>query len=598
MNLSALDWVVIVSFLTLIVGVGLSYNKESGSDLNSYFLGGRNMPWFLAGLSMVATTFAADTPLAVAEIVATNGIAGNWVWWSFLSGGMLTTFFFAGLWQRSGVITEAEFTELRYSGIGAKWLRVFKSIYLGLFMNIIVIGWVNVALIKLLSIFFGLDYWDAYFYTVLILILTAVYSTFSGFKGVVVTDAIQFCIAMTGCIILAVVVVNSEKIQGVSNLKNLITLRANADLLNFFPTFDTGGAVLQTFSLSVTGFFAFVGIQWWASWYPGAEPGGGGYVVQRILSTRNAKEAVWATLFFQLMHYCVRPWAWIIVGLCAVVLYSGGTTQASDYYVLIMKDFLPSGLRGLMLVAFFAAYMSTISTQLNWGASCLVNDVQKRLAKSQKPDSYYVSSAKIITVLLALLGIFVTLTINSVASAWGFLMQCGAGVGGVLILRWYWLRINVWSEITAMLAPFLGTLICYFCSFGQYESLIFTALFTTVAWILATLATPATDKAVLTHFYNKVHQPQQLVLDNTLTIQPLDSNFLPQHTQIVNKQQSPRTFYAYTFSSWLSATVMAYAILFFTGKIILLEWNEAALCLGIGLVSFAILKVSISKTIA
>jgi len=598
MNLAVWDWLVIIFFLSIIVILGLSYSKEAKTDLKSYFLGGRNMAWYMAGLSMVATTFAADTPLAVAEIVAKNGIAGNWVWWSFLAGGMLTTFFFAGLWQRSGVITEAEFTELRYSGAPAKWLRVFKSVYLGFFMNIIVIGWVNVALIKLLGVFFGLEYADAFMYTALILVITAIYSTFAGFKGVVVTDAVQFCIAMAGCIILAVLVVNSAEVQGIDALKSYFRSTDRASYLNFFPTFNSQNEFATTLSLSLTGFFAFVGVQWWASWYPGAEPGGGGYVVQRILSTRNAKEAVWATLLFQFLHYCVRPWAWIIVGLAGIMLYTDLGVSKSDYYVRIMKDFLPVGLRGLMLVAFFAAYMSTISTQLNWGASCLVNDVQKRLSNTPKADSYYVWSAKICTVLLAIISLFATLGMDSVASAWGFLMQCGAGVGGVLILRWYWLRINVWSEITAMLMPFVGTIISLYMGLDGYESLIFTAFFTTAAWVLVTLLTSPADKATLDHFWDKVHSPQAVNTQTEATNEAIDTHLIPNNGSIVSKTNSPRAFYAYTFAAWLSATVLAYALLFFTGKIILKEWVDAAFCTAVGLSAFLVLQKSMSKTIA
>ncbi len=597
MILSVLDWLLIVVFLSIIVILGLSYSQEAKTDLKAYFLGGRNMPWYMAGLSMVATTFAADTPLAVAEIVAKNGIAGNWVWWSFLAGGMLTTFFFAGLWQRSGVITEAEFTELRYSGAAAKWLRVFKSVYLGLFMNVIVIGWVNVALIKLLGVFFGLEYTEAFIYTAIILIITAVYSTFSGFKGVVVTDAVQFCIAMTGCIVLAVLVVNSSQIQGLSGLKNYFQTPERAAYLHFLPSFSSN-SLINTFSLSLTGFFAFVGVQWWASWYPGAEPGGGGYVVQRILSTRNAKEAVWATLLFQFLHYCLRPWAWIVVGLAGIVLYSGTNVPQGDYYVLAMKEFLPSGWRGLMLVAFFAAYMSTISTQLNWGASCLVNDVQQRLAKTPKADSYYVWSAKICTVALAAVSLFATLAMDSVASAWVFLMQCGAGVGGVLILRWYWLRINVWSEITAMIMPFVGTVICLLLSFNPSESLIFTAFFTTGAWVLVTLLTSPSDKATLTRFWAKVHTSQSINSENHNLDDTIDTHLIPNTNGFIDKNQSPRAFYGYTFLAWGAATVLAYALLFLTGKIILLEWTEALICAGLAIFSFIWLKIAMSKTIA
>lgn len=463
MALTNLDWIVIVGFLLLIVGVGLSYTRKASKDMESFFLGGRNMPWLLAGVSMVATTFAADTPLAVTEIISKDGIAGNWLWWNFLAGGMLTTFFFARLWQRSGVLTEVELIELRYGGKPASFLRGFKAVYLGVFMNVVIIAWVNVALQSLLQVFFGLDPTTALLYTGMAMFLAAMYSSFSGLIGVAVTDAIQFCVAMIGCIVLAYFVLQAPEIQGITGLKEQLNLQ-NPNILNFLPA-NSGNestAIGTTLGLSFTGFLAYAGFQWWACWYPGAEPGGGGYVAQRMMSTRSDRDAVYATLFFQIAHYCIRPWAWIIVGLAAVVLYPDiPTDDVRLGYVYAMRDFLPEGWRGLLLVAFLAAYMSTISTQLNWGAGYLVNDVYKRFVRKDAAPNHYVLAARLSTLLLMAIGLGVSFFVNSISAAWGFIMQAGAGLGLVLILRWYWWRINAWSEIAATVAPFIFTPIMY-----------------------------------------------------------------------------------------------------------------------------------------
>lgn len=579
MHLELLDWVVMVSFLVLIVWVGLRYTGESSKSLEAFFVGNRSMPWYLAGLSMVATTFAADTPLAVTELVVQQGIAGNWLWWSFLAGGMLTTFFFAKLWQRSGVLTEAEFIELRYSGAEARFLRGFKSVYLGLVLNAVIIAWVNAALMSLLEVFFDLSKDEAFLYTGLVLVITAIYSTFSGFKGVVVTDAIQFVIAMAGCIILAILVVNSSEIGGLSSLKSKIyaTYGNDTAMLDFFPSvLGSGSSSKHVLTLTPFAFLAYIGVQWWASWYPGAEPGGGGYVAQRILSTRSEKDAVWATLFFQIAHYCIRPWAWIVVALAGSVLYGTWVgnvyTHTGDvklYYAYAMRDFLPVGLKGLLLVAFFAAYMSTISTQLNWGASCLVNDLYKRFLHTQDTNAHYVAVSRWTTVGLAIVGAIVTQFVQEISGAWGFIMQCGAGLGLVLILRWYWRRINAWSEIAAMFAPAVATAFCAWQEVAFPDSFLLTVAFTTVVWLVVTFATPPTDADTLQRFWQRVH-PRQA--------------------------QTPTGYYAYVGVSWLSAIVLAYSVLFLIGKLILLEWVAAAVLAGVMLVAGGLLRWTMQKT--
>ncbi|MCP4440268.1 MAG: Na+:solute symporter [Aureispira sp.] len=581
MQLSTLDWFIIIGFLLVIFGVGLSFTKKSGKDMESFFLGGRNMHWLLAGVSMVATTFAADTPLAVTELVGQNGIAGNWLWWSFLAGGMLTTFFFARMWQRSGVMTEVELIELRYSGEPAKFLRGFKAIYLGVVMNVIVIAWVNVALQSLLTVFFGLDPMTALMYTGLAMLMAAIYTSFSGIQGVAVTDAIQFVVAMVGCAILAYLVITSPEIGGIDNLKEQAEA-IKPGILNFFPTIDNDNSIASTGNslvLSFGAFFAYAGVQWWASWYPGAEPGGGGYIAQRMMSTRSDKDAVYATLFFQIAHYCIRPWAWILVALAAVVLYpelsANDGADAKLGYVYAMRDFLPSGLQGLLLVAFLAAYMSTISTQLNWGASYVVNDLYKRFISPNESDKHYVFSSRIFTLVLMVIGLIVSTKVNSISGAWGFIMQCGAGLGLVLILRWYWARINAWSEIAATIAPFFSTTILYFTDIAFPEAFLITVLFTTVVWLAVTFLTPPTDAKTLQNFWQKVHQQDAPNVGN------MDNTILDSHISTAPKPYG----IADLLLCWLSGIVLTYSMLFLTGKLLLKEWNTAGICAVLALVS-------------
>ncbi|MBL4669662.1 MAG: sodium:proline symporter, partial [Flavobacteriales bacterium] len=376
MVLELVDWVIVAVFLGITLYIGLKFKNKASGSLTDFFLAGRNLPWYIAGISMVATTFAADTPLWVAEVVKKNGISGNWLWWNMLIGGMLTTFFFAKMWRKANVLTELEFLELRYSGKAAKLFRKFKSVYLGVFFNTIIIGWVNAAMIKILIIFLDIDYQTAFMYIGVLMVLIAIYASLSGLLGVAITDAVQFILAMVGCLILAVIMLNSEQVGGVVGLKEKLPEWR----FDFFPNINSTGSAIGTFGLSIGAFFSFVAIQWWASWYPGNEPGGGGYISQRMMSTKNEKHAVFATLFFQIAHYALRPWPWIIVGLCALVVYPNlPMNEAGNGFVMAMRDFMPTGLRGLLFTAFLGAYMSTISTQLNqrlyYGASPISESV-------------------------------------------------------------------------------------------------------------------------------------------------------------------------------------------------------------------------------
>lgn len=587
MILELIDWIIIAAFLLLSLLIGLNYKTEGSTNLASFFLGGRNLPWYIAGMSMVATTFAADTPLAVTELVAKDGISSNWIWWNFLIGGMLTTFFFANLWRRANVLTELELIELRYSGKAAAVLRGFKSIYLGLFMNVLIIGWVNLAMVSIITVFFDVDSSIAFWYMVGILLITMIYSSLSGLLGVAITDTIQFAIAMIGCIILAVIVVNSDKIGGIEGMKSKLPEGS----LNFLPQISSSGSdVVSTLSISVGAFFSFAAIQWWASWYPGAEPGGGGYIAQRMMSTKDEKNAVFATLFFQIAHYCIRPWPWILVGLCSVILYPDLTDKKLGF-VYAMKDFLPVGLKGLLFVAFLAAYMSTISTQLNWGASYLVNDFYKRFIKkphneiaTEKEEKHYVLVSKLTTILIMIFGAFVTTQINSIAAVWEFIMECGAGLGLVLILRWYWWRINAWSEIVATLAPFAGYLIGHFVLVNYFGDefvenrgpFIFTVVFTTISWVVTTFITKQTEKSVLQNFYTKVRP---------------DGNWKPFKTSSVTKSNLFNLFVC-----WISSILFTYSLLFFTGKLILQEYLTSFYCFVSAIISFFVLRFYLIRT--
>ncbi|REJ82421.1 MAG: sodium:proline symporter [Bacteroidetes bacterium] len=587
MALESIDWIILILYMILSLSIGLYYKSRAGKSISDYFLGGRNFPWWLAGISMVATTFAADTPLAVTELVGQNGIAGNWLWWNFLFGGMLTTFFFARLWRRSEVLTEVELIEFRYGGKAAAFLRGFKAIYLGLFMNAIIIGWVNVALIALLRVFFGIPEDQALYYVAAAMIITSFYAAVSGLWGVAITDVVQFIIAMTGCIVLAVLVLASEKIGGISGLKSQLPEGS----LNFFPNIggvSEGGSIVKTLTISAGTFIAYISVQWWASWYPGAEPGGGGYIAQRMMSAKNEKHSIFATLFFQIAHYCIRPWPWIIVGLCALVLYPELSPADKKLgYVMAMKDFLPAGLKGLLLVAFLAAYMSTISTQLNWGTSYLINDFYKRFIKSGKSrkseeeeQKHLISRSRIMTFFSMAIALYATTQITSISGVWSFIIECGAGLGLVLILRWYWWRINAWSEITATIAPFIAYSVSrYWLDLEFPDSFFLTVGFTTLAWLTVTFLTKPEKEEVLLRFYEKVKPEGWWKPFRIMTGSPVDSQRL----------------YGLVFC-WLSAIVMTYSILFGTGKLIFQEYMYATGYYCIAIVSGLLLRKLVLKT--
>lgn len=586
MNLEFIDWLIIGAYLLFMLIIGLYYKQQAGKSLSDFFLGGRNLPWYIAGISMVATTFAADTPLWVTEKIAQHGISGNWLWWNMLIGGMLTTFFFAKLWRRAEILTELELVEIRYSGKAAAFLRAFKSIYMGIFLNAIIIGWVNVALAAILQGFFDIPDSEIFWYVAGAMSIVALYSTLSGLKGVAITDFVQFFIAMAGCIVLAVVVLNTEKVGGISGLKAQLP----AWRFDFFPSISSDTSIVDnigTYSVTIGAFLTFGLVQWWASWYPGAEPGGGGYIAQRMMSAKDEKNAVYATLLFQIAHYCIRPWPWIIVGLCALVLYPHLSIEdSSQGFVLAMKDYLPAGLKGLLLITFLSAYMSTISTQLNWGASYLTNDFYKRFIRKSKEESSeeeqkdLVKKGRYFTVLIMLFALFATSQISTIDSAAVFLIECGAGLGLVLILRWYWWRINAYSEITASLAPFLAYTYANFIMDWEYpNNFLFTVGFSTIAWLMVTYLSPPTDRSILEAFYLKV-KPEG-------SWEPFRKKFHP---------EGRKSNMANLFICWISSIIMVYTCLFFIGKVIFQEYYASLPYFIAMIIAFLILRYYMKKT--
>jgi Na+/proline symporter len=465
-TITPLDWTIVAAYFLFCTAIGLFFTKRGGKSLDEYFLSGRQVPWWLAGTAMVATTFAADTPLVVAALVATKGVAGNWLWWNFVMSGMLTVFFFARLWRRAEVMTDAELAEVRYGGRPAAFLRGFRALYLAVPINLIILGWVTRAMIKILTIALGLRDLTIAGMTVsgevvavgICFAITAVYAVAAGMWAVLWTDLVQFVIKMSAVIVLAVYAVRAVGGIDVMKIKLVQHFGSETAALSVLPVSATASGLHAYAWMPLLTLGVYLSVQWWAAWYPGAEPGGGGYVAQRIFSARTEKDGVLATLFFQIAHYALRPWPWIVTGLATVILYPGLQDREAGY-VQAFVDLLPTPWRGFMLAGFAAAYMSTVATHLNWGASYLVNDFYKRFVRRDASQAHYVAVSRAATILLFLASIAVTSQLSSVEKAWELLLALGAGTGLVLILRWYWWRINAWSEISAMVASFAVSLL-------------------------------------------------------------------------------------------------------------------------------------------
>lgn len=510
MTLALIDGIIIASFFIVSIGIGIWVSKSGNKNSKDYFLAGGNMPWWLLGVSMVATTFSTDTPNFVTQVVRENGVSGNWIWWAFLLTGMLTVFIYARLWKKSGVMTDVEFYEIRYSGKEARFLRGFRALYLGVVFNVLIMASVTLAAIKIGGVLLGLSPVE----TVLIAgLVTVIYSSVGGLKGVIFTDFIQFFLSMGGAIAAAVISLNHPKVGG---LTNLINHESIVDKLAFIPDFDDPSLYLSIFLVPLL-------VQWWNVWYPGAEPGGGGYVAQRMLSAKSEKDAVKSVFFFNIAHYAVRPWPWIIVAFCSLLVFPDldslrqafPTAEKIDHDLAYpaMLTFLPAGILGLVITSLVAAYMSTISTHLNWGASYIVQDFYKRFINQDAEEKKYVAIGRWSTVLLMLCAMGFALLLENAVDSFKILLQVGAGTGLIFILRWFWWRVNALSEIVAMIVSFVVAL--YFNlihieangyeELADYQIIFIGIVITTIAWISTAFLSKPTDRKVLEDFIRRVN---------------------------------------------------------------------------------------------
>ena len=586
MQITALDWIIIFLFFAISLGIGIYVSKSSSKSANEYFLSGRSMPWWLLGLSMVATTFSTDTPNLVTDIVRSNGVSGNWVWWAFLITGLLTVFVYAKLWRKSNVSTDLEFYELRYGGKPASFLRKFRSIYLGIIFNVITMSAVTLAAIKIGSIMLGLEPWQTVITAGLV---TVTFSAIGGFKGVVYTDVILFFVAMGGAIGAAVYLVNLPEVGGIESLLS------NENVINkisILPDFNDTEALIALLIIPLA-------VQWWSSWYPGAEPGGGGYIAQRMFAAKNENHAIGATFFFNIMHYALRPWPWILVALASLVVFPDlesiqnafpNITQdklGNDLAYPAMLTKLPTGLLGIVLASLISAYMSTISTQLNWGSSYIVYDFYQTQINPDATQKQLVAVGRISTVLLMVLSTLLALLLQNAMQLFNLLLVFGAGTGLIFILRWFWWRINAWSEITAMLASGLISLFLAIPSiktslFGLngmmpgWAEFPFVVFVTTALWLIVTYLTPSESTSVLRSFYKKI-QPGG-----------------PGWAKIVEEARKDSEDITEENESWtvpsgiiamLLGCIMIYSIMFSTGYFIYGSYKLAIPLLGLAVIS-------------
>ena len=510
MSLSNLDWFIIGAYFILSLGIGIWSSKKAGENRQSFFLAGRNMPWWLLGISMVATTFSTDTPNLVTDLVRQNGVSGNWSWWAFLLTGMLTVFVYAKLWHRSGVLTDIEFYELRYSGKAAAFLRGFRALYLGLIFNVLVMGTVSLAAIKFGEIVLG---WPGWMTLSIACSITLIYSTLGGLKAVIITDFVQFILAMLGSVWAMIFILDLPEIGGIANL---ISHANVVDKISLFPDFSDKNVWIPVLLVPLA-------VQWWASYYPGAEPGGGGYIAQRMFSAKDENNAVGATFLFNIAHYALRPWPWILIALASLIVFPNlDDLQAAfpeidtsiighDLAYPAMMTLLPSGLLGLLLASLAAAFMSTIASHLNWGSSYVVNDFYRRFFEPNASEKKLVLYGRLTTVLLMLFSCLLALLLSNALQAFAILLQIGAGTGLLFILRWFWHRINIYSEISAMIVSFIVALYLQiihprlgFDPLSAESQLIIGVTITTFSWILITYLTPEEDKKVLREFYKKI----------------------------------------------------------------------------------------------
>ena len=579
--LSTFDWIIVCFFTFLILFFGLLVSKNSSKDSKQYFLSGRNLPWWLLGVSMVATTFSADTPNLVTEIVRKDGIAGNWQWWAFSLTGMMTVFFYSKLWRRSKVLTDLEFYEKRYSGKEAAFLRAFRAIYLGLFFNVIIMASVSLAGIKIGGLLLDMSPVECVLFTSF---FTVIYSTLGGLRSVIFTDFIQFILAMIGSVWACIYIVSMDEIGGLTSLFSHSNVEGK---LNFFPDIDDYKSLFSLFIIPIA-------VQWWSVWYPGAEPGGGGYIAQRMLSAKNENHALKATLLFNVFHYALRPWPWILIALSSLIIFPdlddiSKTFPHLDLNVIgddlaypAMLSNLPSGLLGLILASLIAALMSTLSSHLNWGSSYLSLDFYKRFINRDATENQIVNVGKISTILLMFISSIIALYLDSALSAFKILLQIGAGTGLIFILRWFWWRINAYTEISGMIVSFLIAL--YFEFFHEIifsfklntdEQLITGVFITTISWLLVTYFTKPTNIIKLSEFYNLV-KPKGVGWNGFLKL-------AKKNNIKINKQ---RGSFIPNFISMLLGIVIIYCSLFLIGFIL---YNN----FFVSLILFLIIMISI-----
>ncbi len=572
MKLTLIDWLVVAGYFLINLLIGLYYRKKASASTDDFFVSGREVTWWLAGTSMVATTFAADTPLWVTGQVARHGIAANWLWWSFLFSGMMTVFFFARLWRRAEIITDVELVELRYAGKPAAFLRGFRALYFGILMNCLILGWVNLAMEKILGTALNIPKLWA---VLICMLITGIYTSISGLWGVLWTDLFQFILKMGMVILLAYYGVRA--VGGIEAMKAKLALvdatrgaaeGGSGSILSFVPDLNSPWMPLLTFCV-------YIGVNWWANWYPGAEPGGGGYVAQRIFCAKDEKHSLWATLWFNVAHYALRPWPWILTALASVILYPG-LADPEVGYIKVWVDHLPAAFRGLMLAAFAAAYMSTIATQLNWGSSYLVNDFYRRFLVRGQDERHYVTASKAATLGLMALGAAISLVMRTVSGAWELLLGIGAGTGAVYLLRWYWWRVNAWSEVSAMGAAagmlvLLRTIIHLSGSDSEVfsKSILFTVAITTIVWLTVTFLTRPEPDSKLLEFYRRV-RPAAAGWKHIAALAP---EIPVSHDGLYNLME------------WLLGCLMVYMMLFGIGKLLLGSTGLGLAFLGISLAS-------------
>lgn len=575
MTLHGLDWGIIGAYFIISLLIGLLVARKSGSSVAEFFLSGRNMPWWLLGVSMVATTFSADTPNLVTDIVRNNGVGGNWVWWAFLLTGMMTVFVYAKLWRRTGVLTDLEFYELRYGGRPASFLRGFRAIYLGLFFNVMIMATVCLAAIKIGNVLLGLAPWQS---LLISSVITVAYTMVGGFKGVLFTDFFQFMLAMAGMVAAAIFLVNRPNIGGLSNLLAQPKVQS---AMSVFPDWSNPSSWVPIFLIPLA-------VQWWSSWYPGAEPGGGGYIAQRMLAAKNERHAMGATLLFNITHYALRPWPWIIIALCSMIVFPTTADIALQFPNVdpsIIKDdlafpamisFLPTGLLGLVVAALIAAFMSTISTHLNWGSSYIINDFYGRFINPGASEKKMINIARFTTLGLMILASLVATQLKSALQSFNILLQIGAGTGLIFILRWFWYRINAWSEIGGMAISFLVAVyfeIFYKGGMVAYEKLIVGVLITTIGWVAITLLTKPESDIVLKKFYLQV-RPHNVGWRSWL-----------RKTGLIENNNDDRSGVGLEIAAMLIGCLMIYGYLFGIGYWIYGEGVHALISFGVGLIS-------------